>query len=53
MDGAFVWRASAEGDVAKNIWGQPELDAKSRGLGCKNPGEICDWSQASYAALRT
>ena len=52
MHRAFVWRASTEGVVAKNIWGQPELGAKSRGLGCKNPGAICDWSQTSSATLR-
>ena len=54
MDGAFVWRATApRTDGAKNIWGQPEPGAKSRELGCINIDEICDWSQASYAALRT
>ncbi|MGA8757435.1 MAG: pentapeptide repeat-containing protein [Stellaceae bacterium] len=54
MDGAFVWRATApRTNGAKNIWGQPEFGAKSRELGCINIDAICDWSQASYTALRT
>jgi uncharacterized protein YjbI with pentapeptide repeats len=54
IDHAFVWRATApQQNAAKNVWGEPERGGRSRGLGCKNSWETCDWTQESYAALKT
>jgi hypothetical protein len=53
LDRAFVWRAKSPGrGDSEEIWGKPEIAAKSNGLGCPPPGEICRWTPDSYAALK-
>jgi uncharacterized protein YjbI with pentapeptide repeats len=54
IEGAFVWRANAPPkDLAKGVWGSPMHEAESQGLGCGSPWDICDWTVASFAALKT
>jgi hypothetical protein len=54
LNGALVWRAKVpDKNAAKDVWGTPDAGAKSNGLGCEYPREACDWSAASFAALRT
>ncbi|HEV2099347.1 MAG TPA: pentapeptide repeat-containing protein, partial [Stellaceae bacterium] len=55
LDGAVVWRAKAPNkrDQVQDMWGKPETRAKSNGLECSdNRLEPCDWTPASYAALK-
>ena len=54
LNGALVWRAKVpDKNAAKDVWGTPNAGAKSNGLECEYPREACDWSAASFAALRT
>jgi uncharacterized protein YjbI with pentapeptide repeats len=49
IDGALVWRANAPPkDQAKDLWGEPITAAKL----CANPWVECDWTPASFAALK-
>jgi len=55
LEGALVWRAKApDKDATKGVWGNPDPGAKSLGLGCENghSWESCDWTPASFAALK-
>jgi Pentapeptide repeats (8 copies) len=53
IDHALVWRATAPSkNDAKDLWGTPLAAAKSLELGCAKPGDTCDWTAASYAALK-
>jgi uncharacterized protein YjbI with pentapeptide repeats len=51
--GTFVWRADASGlDTTDAYVDKAETGRKYRNLDCDRPDEPCDWSAASYAALR-
>ncbi|MGE3280587.1 MAG: pentapeptide repeat-containing protein [Alphaproteobacteria bacterium] len=53
LSGTVVWRADASGiDTTDTYVDKSETGRKYRNPNCDRPDEPCDWSAASYAALR-
>ena len=51
LRGTFVWRANPPSNIYSAFVSTPEPGPKYSGLNC--PSGVCDWSESSYATLKS